>query len=510
MGLLRCVPHFGMNNPGSALQTIPGTLPALGEPLTGCIYAARCPMAKPVCTRREPDLFCGRATRRRGPCRGEAAEPDPGRLSPHHAAPVGEGGRHARCYFATPWPGCRSHCLSWPPPWRPTWPPTSLRSRHCAHLQGREKEADRGQRRVPQAAAARRSAWWANRAAARPRSPSASPASSPPTPASSPSNSAKLRPTRPPSQETLRAIRMVFQNPDSTFNPAWSTRAILRRAVRKLGGARGGSVRAKWTRCPRACAWSRASSAAAHWSFRADRSSASASPAPSPAIPTLVSATNPLRRWTSQSRRASSTCSSRCRPRAWSLTCSSVRPRGRALHLGPYRLMYLAELIEVGAAERGLQPAHHPYTEALLSSIPKLDFDAERSASRCGAPCPSLSEPPSGCRFLRAAIASSATSACSRSRRCSKPPTATPTAAISRRTSAWRRSSRNSPRRSTPRLRRAARGDRSDRSRDALGARAAAFGRYCTRRAPPPYLTASPSTTASALVPYSRHARHCW
>ena len=47
------------------------------------------------------------------------------------------------------------------------------------------------------------------------------------------------------SQDALRAIQMVFQNPDSTLNPAWTTRSILTRAVRKLGGARGGSVRAK-------------------------------------------------------------------------------------------------------------------------------------------------------------------------------------------------------------------------------------------------------------------------
>ena len=36
MGLLRCVPKFGMNKTDAALQTIPGTLPALGEPLEGC------------------------------------------------------------------------------------------------------------------------------------------------------------------------------------------------------------------------------------------------------------------------------------------------------------------------------------------------------------------------------------------------------------------------------------------------------------------------------------------
>ena len=43
-------------------------------------------------------------------------------------------------------------------------------------------------------------------------------------------------------------------------------------------------------------------------------------------------------------------------------------------------VMYLAELIEVGAAEDVFNPPHHPYTEALLSSIPKLDFDTSQPA----------------------------------------------------------------------------------------------------------------------------------
>ena len=57
MGLLRCVPRFGMNKTDAALQTIPGTLPALGTLMPGCVYASRCALAKPVCTRREPDLY---------------------------------------------------------------------------------------------------------------------------------------------------------------------------------------------------------------------------------------------------------------------------------------------------------------------------------------------------------------------------------------------------------------------------------------------------------------------
>jgi len=61
--------------------------------------------------------------------------------------------------------------------------------------------------------------------------------------------------------------------------------------------------------------------------------------------------------------------------------------------------MYLAELIEVGSAEEVFNPPHHPYTEALLSSIPTLDFGERRERIPLRGSMPSLSEPPSGCRF---------------------------------------------------------------------------------------------------------------
>jgi peptide/nickel transport system ATP-binding protein len=78
MGLLRCVPRFGMNKTDAALQTIPGTLPALGEPLEGCVYSARCPMAKPVCKQREPDLYAWPSELgTRGAADAAAEPPDP-------------------------------------------------------------------------------------------------------------------------------------------------------------------------------------------------------------------------------------------------------------------------------------------------------------------------------------------------------------------------------------------------------------------------------------------------
>jgi len=62
-------------------------------------------------------------------------------------------------------------------------------------------------------------------------------------------------------------------------------------------------------------------------------------------------------------------------------------------------VMYLAELIEVGSAEEVFNPPHHPYTEALLSSIPKLQFEGEQQRIPLRGSMPSLSEPPTGCRF---------------------------------------------------------------------------------------------------------------
>ena len=62
-------------------------------------------------------------------------------------------------------------------------------------------------------------------------------------------------------------------------------------------------------------------------------------------------------------------------------------------------VMYLAELIEVGAAADVFDPPHHPYTEALLSSIPRLDFDKQRERIPLRGSMPSLTDPPTGCRF---------------------------------------------------------------------------------------------------------------
>jgi peptide/nickel transport system ATP-binding protein len=202
------------------------------------------------------------------------------------------------------------------------------------------------------------------------------------------------------SRAALRAIQMVFQNPDTTLNPAWSTRAILTRAVRKLGGASGSGVRAKVDKIsadvrveprfllqkPNDLSGGQKQRIAIGRAFAGD--------------PTLVICDEPA------SALDVSVQASILNLLVELQTNEQVSYVFISHDLAVVRyisdrigVMYLAELIEVGSAAEVFNPPHHPYTEALLSSIPTLDFDAPRQRIPLRGSMPSLSEPPSGCRF---------------------------------------------------------------------------------------------------------------
>ena len=69
VGLLRCLPHGGARKDRERLDTIPGFLPQLGADLPACVFVDRCGLAQDICRREEPAFF------------------DLG------------GGRHSRCHF---------------------------------------------------------------------------------------------------------------------------------------------------------------------------------------------------------------------------------------------------------------------------------------------------------------------------------------------------------------------------------------------------------------------------
>ena len=62
-------------------------------------------------------------------------------------------------------------------------------------------------------------------------------------------------------------------------------------------------------------------------------------------------------------------------------------------------VMYLGQIVEIAPTRKLFSKTRHPYTKALLSAIPHLDPDAEKTAIKLEGEIPSPINPPSGCKF---------------------------------------------------------------------------------------------------------------
>ncbi|MFQ5983951.1 MAG: dipeptide ABC transporter ATP-binding protein [Alphaproteobacteria bacterium] len=62
-------------------------------------------------------------------------------------------------------------------------------------------------------------------------------------------------------------------------------------------------------------------------------------------------------------------------------------------------VMYLGRVMEYGPAKAIFEPPYHPYTEALLSAVPIPDPDLAQKRIRLEGDVPSAIDPPKGCRF---------------------------------------------------------------------------------------------------------------
>ena len=62
-------------------------------------------------------------------------------------------------------------------------------------------------------------------------------------------------------------------------------------------------------------------------------------------------------------------------------------------------VMYLGQIVEIAPTKALFSNTRHPYTKALLSAIPHLDPDAEKTTIKLEGEIPSPINPPPGCKF---------------------------------------------------------------------------------------------------------------
>ena len=68
-------------------------------------------------------------------------------------------------------------------------------------------------------------------------------------------------------------------------------------------------------------------------------------------------------------------------------------------HADRVNVMYAGRVVETAEADDLFNEMHHPYTQALLASIPQLDQDASKALHAIPGLPPDLAHPPQGCRF---------------------------------------------------------------------------------------------------------------
>ncbi|MBD0290900.1 MAG: ABC transporter ATP-binding protein [Thermoleophilia bacterium] len=374
VGLLRCIPRRGIKKEEKRLDTIPGSLPPIGAHLPACVFVDRCGLAREVCAEKAPPPYPVSDTRVSRCHFWEiahevphtvAARDLPARRETNGGAPVIELENVSKTFQQE---GNEIRALA----------DVSLAIRPGETL-GLVGESGSGKTTLARVLLG----------------------------LTAPDADARVELDDVPltasisgrSTDQVRAIQIVFQNPDAALNRRFVVRRIIARAITKLANI-GGERRERKLRDltqsvrlePR------------HLSARPTQLSGGLKQRVAIARafagdPRVVVCDEPTSALDVSVQAAILNLLADLQTREDVSYLFISHDLGVVRYLSDrIAVLYLGRLMELGDAEKVFNAPHHPYTEALLSAVPTLDAEGE-TRIRLEGDVPSASAPPTGCVF---------------------------------------------------------------------------------------------------------------
>jgi peptide/nickel transport system ATP-binding protein len=373
VGLLRCIPRRGQRKDTDRLDTIPGFLPTPSSIMTGCVFAPRCALAADICREAEPPFFA-----------------------------VDEV-RTSRCYFHEQAPGL------------PRATPASMPqladdvaeradgslvvveglsktfAGNVRALAGVDLAIQRGETLglVGESGSGKTTLARVLLGLTTPDAGSVVTLHGKPL-----SPDARRRP-----RNVLRALQIVFQNPDSALNRRHTVRALISRPLTRLAGLSGSALR---DRLEELIASVRLEDR--HLPLRPNQLSGGlkqrvAIARAFGARPEVVVCDEPTSALDVSVQAAILNLLADLQKTERATYLFISHDLGLVRYLSDrIVVLYLGRVMEVGPAEAVFTGPHHPYTEALFSAVPSLDGQRPDRIRLTGE-IPSAADPPSGCVF---------------------------------------------------------------------------------------------------------------
>ncbi len=372
VGLLRCLPKRGRNKYSGRLDTIPGFLPASPGLIRGCVFSERCGLAEGVCHDVAPPLaaFGERASR----CHFHEQAPSLPRVTPDampdaaaaatHMVPVLRVENLSKTYSAGPYRVAALRDVEF-----------NLWAGETLGLVGESGSGKTTLARVLLGLTP-------------PDDQSIIQIDGRPLP--------ELSSAR--DQEQIRALQIVFQNPDSALNRAHSVRRIIGRALAKLGGLHGAAGRARLLELTRSVRLADRFLAAKPRQLSGGLKQRVAIARAFAGTPRLVVCDEPTSALDVSVQAAILNLLADLQAERQVSYLFVSHDLGVVRYLSDRILvLYLGRVMECGPAERVFEGPHHPYTEALLSAVP--DADGRTARIPLSGEIPSAVRPPKGCVF---------------------------------------------------------------------------------------------------------------